>query len=64
MTAVWALVGAIFLLTVAIFAVAWVWWDSQAPRALSEDEVRQNGAPCVASELIVMALPSEDEPAR
>jgi hypothetical protein len=60
MLAIWILAGAILFLACVILAVA-RHVARLVPPALTEDEIREHIAPCVAAELIIMQAEQEED---
>ena len=54
------LAGAVLLLASAVAIVGWGWMNDSRLDVLSDDEIRDNLAPKVAAELLIMA--SQDAP--
>ena len=57
--AVWLLAGAIFFLAIVMVAITWLVWNNTSP-GLTDEQIRERIAPCVAAELIVMAAQDAD----
>lgn len=58
--AIWVLALGVIALAIAIAIVGWTWATASRLDVLSDEEIAERLAPCVAAELIVMQTQVED----